>query len=322
MAFSIFKKDQPIHYLVATAIIVTATCAVWFLQPNIQESTFPSLLSFYLDGALGASLGLALTLATAFLLAFVLNRHEQLKPASFTPYLLFGITLSLLPENLFANSLQLANACFIWACYKLLYLPSQKIGGKIVFEASFMLGLGALFYWPSYFGGLATILVVLITGHFNARNLILWLVGLVFPWLLARAIYFLMDWPFATKMVWKAPNLIVLFNNPLVGVTFIFCLLASLIGLFFFFKSMEKTTVELRYQKRILGLMLFSWIIAAWGVFFTAVNGTLFFALITPVVAFLGSLILYFGKSRIVSAFFLTLLVVLSVYNTILAISN
>ncbi|TXC85196.1 hypothetical protein [Luteibaculum oceani] len=316
MAYSAFKKLHPAYILFSAGLVLLFFIAAGFIPTDISDNAFPSLLAFYVKSkAWGLSFGLLVSLGTAYLMMYLLNVHNIFKPKTFLPFTFFGLALALFPSNLYLNSLLVSNALFLLCINKMLYLATGKGGNHHTFEASFFLGLASLFYWPAIFTLPVVLLATIISGLFNVKSFFSWLLGFIFPWAFARAIYFLFELDFNFAFSWQAPDLVVFFKNKVALYNIIYVLLSLIIGLFFYFKSLEKNTVEVRNQKRIVGLSSLVWILSAWCVFATPVNGGLFFVMLAPILAFLISTFLYHATWKPVVLAHLIITIALLIHN-------
>ncbi|MGB0167365.1 MAG: DUF6427 family protein [Luteibaculum sp.] len=316
MSNSVFKKVHPTLFLSSGLLIAVLHVFAFFTQALEVNKPFPSLFAFYVEDAkVAIPLGFLGTLINAQLLMWVLNRHSIFKPKTFAPFLFFGLILGLYPPNLYFNSLFVAIGFFLWMLHKLLFLPSSQAKPKHIFDGAFFLGLASMFFWPAAFSMFIILIAAMINGMLNVRNLLLWILGFVLPWFLVRGIYFLFEWPFTFPEQWKVPDISIFFNQDLSLIILIFSLITLVVGLFFFYKSLEKTTVESRNQKRVVGLAFFVWVLSAWSVFLTPVKGSLFFLMLSPILAYLYSVIMHQSTWKPIRIVFLLGLAAILVYN-------
>ena len=297
MTYSSFKKLHPVYIFGSGLTIMLLSIAGFFVKPLSGDNSFPSLLAFYIDKPwVGIPLGFLAVISTAYLMLVVLNRHEIFKPKTFLPFLVFGVIIGLYPANLYLNSLMLSNLFFIAALNKLMFLPTSRAHMSHVLEASFFLGIASLFFWPAVFSMPIVLLATLINGLLNGRSFLLWIIGYFLPWAMAWAISYLADTSFGISFPWKSPDLSLFLENKVALSTLIYCLVAGVLGLFFYFTSLEKTTVEIRNQKRIVGISCFVWLLSAYSAFLTEVDSAMFFVMLAPIMAFLISTFLYHAK--------------------------
>lgn len=316
MSYSAFKKLDPV-YILSSGILIAALCiCAYFVAPLSGENSYPSLLAFYISSkASGVFLGCIFTLLGAYLMMFVINRHQIFKPKTFAPFLIFGLVNALYPANLYANSLMISNLFFIAALDKLLFLPSSKAAISHVLEASFFLGLASLFFWPAIFSMPVVLLAIIINGMFNLRTFLLWVIGFIAPWGIAWGVSFLWKLPFNFVVPYKSPDLSLFVNNDVALYSLLFCLAFGVFGLFFYFKSLEKTTVEVRNQKRSLGVACFVWLLSAYSSFLTDVDAAMFFVMLAPIMAFLMSCYLFYSKWKPLTLLFIVAMIAIIGFN-------
>jgi hypothetical protein len=137
-----FSKSKPIHYIVASVILLLI-----FVLSRLNVFSENSNLIVFAE-----QIGLLLiTLLSVFVFDFLVTRNGLTKKNSYS-IILFVVFFAILPQTLLNTRLLCANLFILLALRRLVSLRSQKEIKKKLFDASIWIAVATLFYfWSSVF---------------------------------------------------------------------------------------------------------------------------------------------------------------------------
>lgn len=259
MIFNLIKSRQPINYFLFPLIVIALWVPAFLSAPPHQFSNlmpfYELLMQFIGDGTtFSLAVGIFLVVIEGFLLNYIIDLHKILPERNNLVAFFYVIFCSIHTAFLYPNPVIVANLFLILALGQLLMIYNQKNVLKEVFNASLLIGVASLFYFPSLF------LVVLIWSAcltirpFEWRNYIVSLFGPILIGLWLATYYYLND---------QIPNLVLKyseFNNYSYGLTisgFSFVVLALLLILAIvafssLLRGLSKNTVRVKNLLRII----------------------------------------------------------------------
>ncbi|MFT4780852.1 MAG: hypothetical protein ACJAZK_002288 [Psychroserpens sp.] len=142
MISNFFSKSKPIHYIVASVILLLI-----FVLSRLNVFSENSNLIVFAE-----QIGLLLiTLLSVFVFDFLVTRNGLTKKNSYS-IILFVVFFAILPQTLLNTRLLCANLFILLALRRLVSLRSQKEIKKKLFDASIWIAVATLFYfWSSVF---------------------------------------------------------------------------------------------------------------------------------------------------------------------------
>lgn len=137
--------------------------------------------------------GLILSITEAFLLNYVIYQHQVLTKKSWLPALIFVVLSACTPGLLWLHPQLIAGLFLLGMLHLLLgtYRMDKSFGA--VFNAGFLLGMATMFYLPSIVFLLFAIIVLILLRPFIWREWIIFIIGLMIPWLYAGVWFFWND---------------------------------------------------------------------------------------------------------------------------------
>ncbi|WP_028870606.1 DUF6427 family protein [Psychroserpens burtonensis] len=142
MISNFFSKSKPIHYIVASVILLLI-----FVLSRLNVFSENSNVIVFAE-----QIGLLLiTLLSVFVFDFLVTRNGLTKKNSYS-IILFVVFFAILPQTLLNTRLLFANLFILLALRRLVSLRSQKEIKKKLFDASIWIAVATLFYfWSSVF---------------------------------------------------------------------------------------------------------------------------------------------------------------------------
>jgi hypothetical protein len=140
-----------------------------------------------------ALLGFLLVISEALLLNNTLIIYKVIPRNNFLPALLYIVLMSFIPELLTIHPVLIANLFIILSIRTIfgLYNLTEPIPG--IFNASFMIAMASLFYQPVLIFILLLWASLLIFRIIDMRSILITVTGILIPYLIIAALYFLTD---------------------------------------------------------------------------------------------------------------------------------
>lgn len=210
MISRIFKNnDQLLLFSIPLCALIISVFSLFAVQPQAEPFHNSVVLPFLLAGIQQAwilkLINFTCLLVGAFLVYYLTAYCELSDKQNFIPsfvYLLLGATLnneSVLHPLLIANILLL----FMFILFSTTYRSDNALSA--VFDASFLLSLASLVYFPLLFFFPLCFIGVLLYKTFNLREWILIATGLVLPYFIAFIIFWLLGYgPGFWQNKWEA----------------------------------------------------------------------------------------------------------------------
>ena len=166
MISSIFGKTKPINFVFVFAYLLLHFCIVFFFRHEIELTTV------FIAKAV---LALAVLIFTVFLIDFMTKKNALSLNNSYV-ILLFVLLLSMFPQTLLNFHLVVSNCFILLAMRKCLSMKSMVDTKKKIFDASFWIGVGALFHnWAL----LALIVVFIAILYYEPKDFKNWIIPLI-----------------------------------------------------------------------------------------------------------------------------------------------
>ena len=190
MIFNLIKSRQPISFVLFPLLVIALWLPAFLSEP---EHTFTNLMPLYElfvsvvggSGKLALIIGVLLVVAEGLLLNRIIDTHKILPERNNLVAFFYILFSSIHTSFLYANPVLLANLFIIIALGQLLTIYNQKSVLKEVFNASVLISIASLFYFPSILMILLIWATFIIIRPLEWRNYILSLLGplLVGIWL-------------------------------------------------------------------------------------------------------------------------------------------
>nr|WP_321234002.1 DUF6427 family protein [uncultured Psychroserpens sp.] len=168
MISKFFSKSKPVHYIVASIILLVVFVLARFkiFTGDVNAFVFLKQTGLFL-----------ISLFSVFVFDFFVTRNSLTKKNSYS-IVLFVLFFAILPQTILNSQIIVANLFILLALRRLISLRTQKDIKKKLFDASFWIAISTLFYfWSSVF--FILIFVTLITYAItDLKNYIIPLIGI------------------------------------------------------------------------------------------------------------------------------------------------
>jgi hypothetical protein len=259
MIFNLIKSRQPINYILFPLIVIALWVPAFLSAPPHQFSNLMPLYELFLrlvgDGTVfSLVIGILLVVIEGFILNYIIDLHKILPERNNLVAFFYVIFCSIHPAFLYPNPVIVANLFLILALGQLLRVYNQKNVLKEVFNASMLVGVASLFYFPSLLLIFLIWAACIIIRPFEWRNYIVSLLGPIAIGLWLSTYYFMND---------RIPTLILKyseFNNysdgwSISGFSFAvlsFLLILAVVAFGSLLKGLNKNTVRVKNLLRIV----------------------------------------------------------------------
>lgn len=259
MIFNLIKSRQPISFVLFPLLVIALWLPAFLSEP---EHTFTNLMPLYElfvsvvggSGKLALIIGVLLVVAEGLLLNRIIDTHKILPERNNLVAFFYILFSSIHTSFLYANPVLLANLFIILALGQLLTIYNQKSVLKEVFNASVLISIASLFYFPSILMILLIWATFIIIRPLEWRNYILSLLGPLLVGIWLASYYFLTD---------QLPVLsdkYLQFNNYFEGLTISgfsyvvigFLIIIALVAFGSLLKGLSKNTVRVKNLLRVV----------------------------------------------------------------------
>ena len=192
------RANQPVS-LILIPLIGIGLWLPGFLHPSppVELVNMPLYESF--EGFLRAHplfsviAGFILAMGEAFLLNFIIYQHHILVKKSWLPALMFVVLSGCTPGLHWLHPQLIAGFFLLVSLHLLLgtYRMDKSFGA--VFSAGLLLGMASLFYLPSLVFLIFSIIIIILLRPFIWREWIIFIFGLLIPWLYSGVYFFWND---------------------------------------------------------------------------------------------------------------------------------
>ncbi|NAS31640.1 hypothetical protein GTQ40_11705 [Flavobacteriaceae bacterium R38] len=165
MISSIFGKTKPINFVFVFAYILLYFVIFVFNADKELDTAF----------FLNTIISLGVLVFSVFLVDFISKKNSLSQNNSYV-ILLFGLLISMFPQIFLDNKSVLANCFILFGARKCLSLKSQVDIKKKIFDASFWIGIAALFYNWSILGLILVFVAIVLYASKDFKN---WLIPFV-----------------------------------------------------------------------------------------------------------------------------------------------
>ncbi|SDE77675.1 DUF6427 family protein [Cellulophaga baltica] len=185
MISSIFGKTKPINYILILSFLFVFYWFTVFILYSIPYNSNTILLQIVALGVL---------LFDIFIINFIVKRNKITADHSYT-ILFFTLLILIFPETLLDNYSIICSFFLLIALRRLLSIKSLKAIKIKLFDASMWVAIASLFYdWAILFLILVYITIYLYNPK-NIRNWIIPFIGVATVFLIASAVFILIDQP-------------------------------------------------------------------------------------------------------------------------------
>lgn len=229
--YRIFSINTPFNILLY-ALVFGALQTAWWMQPqtNVFTITHAEPLSQWLFSKITAlpnskpilqSLGFALSFAIALLLNFTVASNKILPSRTYITGIVFLLLLSLVNDFATLTPELIALFFLLRITQKSLRIAKEEKANGHIFDLGWLSALSTLFYFPSVWLLVFSILILITFRSFSLREWLMVLVGFVGPFFFIFSLYFWADKgeAFFTSII-NAPNVKALnfsFSNKVIG---------------------------------------------------------------------------------------------------------
>lgn len=196
---SIFRQSN----IGQIVFILLAIVALWtraFISPALPQPAsaysplYEVIYSLTANKPILASvIALLLVICEGIWFNIILNNHKVVYTNTLLPTLLYIVAMSWDAEQLTLTPILFVNLLMLPACFYLLSDGSTTLGFERNFNASFCIGLAALFYLPAMCYILPLAFVFVVYKLYRWRNVIVSITGLIAPFIILFTYAFLTD---------------------------------------------------------------------------------------------------------------------------------
>lgn len=259
MIFNLIKSRQPISFVLFPLIVVALWLPAFLSEP---EHSFTNLMPLYElfvsvvggSGKVSLIIGVVLVISEGFLLNKIIDTHKILPERNNLVAFFYILFSSIHPSFLYANPVLLANLFIILAFGQLLTVYNQKSVLQEVFNASVLISIASLFYFPSILIILLIWATFIIIRPLEWRNYLVSLFGPILVGIWLTSYYFLTD------QLPKLAGKYLVFNNyfeelKISGFSFVvigFLIVIALVAFGSLLKGLSKNTVRVKNLLRVV----------------------------------------------------------------------
>ncbi|NEN22003.1 hypothetical protein G3O08_00605 [Cryomorpha ignava] len=304
MIHSAFGSNRPMVFgVLLIPAIIYGVLALNHAQMPVHVlggPLFDLLITFVRLPYLSVILGLIVNLIGAFLVNLLYNTHDYSVRENYFPAFFYFLLASLQLSWIYLNPVLIGNVFVLLALRRILRMYRVQEITSMIYDASFFLALGALFFpllifvFPLLWIGLIQL------RTFNFREWIVPIIGLLTPVVFTLVFFWWQDYTldvseymafnglplgeiFADHGFWYLPILIL-------------SLLILFIGLITFLKDMSTSTVHKKNTKKVfVTVSILMLAVCIYGLSLTSVQAGMFATLAIPVSVFAS---VYFSRTR------------------------
>ena len=259
----------------STVIVITILLLVfWFgsffqlLPENIDSTYSYSLLYQQLVGfpLLNRVLGFLIATVLVFVISRIFNANDFYSKENAIPSLMLIIMIGAWNGFHFFSPIYFSLMLLLMAVSRILKIYHQKNVIKELFDASFLIGLAALFYYPIILFGLSIWGFLTISRSFNLREFIIPLLGLLLPFYFLWVAFFYFDIQpdfFNFTLTTEVKSL--LFQ---VGLTqrlyLVITVILFVFSLIYLLRVLERAKVQVQHARKFLLLFFLNGIVIYW----------------------------------------------------------
>ena len=199
MVLRFFKGTVPIVIVMIAVVFIAVWIPLFFSGTSVSYNN-PMPLYGLLEHLTGSKVWIsnivgAVICTTLVLLITILNTtHFFIEERTFVPALIFILFTALLPQYQALNPAMPASLFVIFAIKRM--LESYRKQGMVYnfFDAGILIGTGSLFYANSIWFGMLIFITIAIFRNINIEEIAVAILGLIIPYLIMFAVYYLLDY--------------------------------------------------------------------------------------------------------------------------------
>lgn len=261
MIFNLIKSRQPINFVLFPLLVIVLWIPAFLSEPEHSFTNIMPLYQLFISlvgttGKISLSVGVILVMLEGFLLNRIIDNNKILPERNNLVAFFYILFSSIHTSFLYANPVLLANLFIILALGQLLSIYNQRNVLKEVFNASLLISIASLFYFP------AVLLILLIWATFiiirplEWRNYLVSILGPIMVGIWLFSYYFLTNQMFVLFSMYAELNNY--FENlSISGFSFVVIAVLILIALVAFgslLKGLSKNTVRVKNLLRIVSV--------------------------------------------------------------------
>lgn len=198
MIFNLIKSRRPINFVLFPLLVIALWLPVFLSHPSHSFNNLMPLYDGYVslmgaDSNISLALGILLVIAEGFLLNRIIDTHKILPERNNLVAFFYILFSSIHPSFLYANPVLFSNLFVIIALGQLLSIYNQKNVLREVFNASLLIAVASLFYFPAILMILLIWATFIIIRPLEWRNYVISLFGPLLVAIWTVAYYFLTD---------------------------------------------------------------------------------------------------------------------------------
>jgi hypothetical protein len=157
MILKLFKKDQPILWLVWPIIVVLFWIPSFIAESiEINKTAFTGAINYLLAPLTSTKWAailctLIIVIIQSFYIKYITSKHDLIKSNTFFVPFMYCLTLSIFQLDIILNPFLFTASLLLIAVNKLLDLGKEGKSKFIAFEASLIIGLAAILYYPIFY---------------------------------------------------------------------------------------------------------------------------------------------------------------------------
>jgi hypothetical protein len=288
-----------LHNRASTIIIIPIILLVFWFGSFFQalpESTNPTFIySLFHKGLanhpfFNRTFGLLAVLFLSYFISRIYNVNDFFNKENSVPSIALVIMIGAWSGYHFFSPIYISMGLLLLAITYILRIYHQKTVLRELFNASFVIGLAALFYYPLVLFVLSIYGFLIISRSFNLREYVMPLVGLLTPFYFLGVAFFLFDiqpYFFDYSIYPEIKSLF--FDGGLTQRLYLVITIAIfLLSLFFLFNIIGSSKVQVQLSRKFLLIFFINGILVYWVsiIYFPIIESTLFLlfptALIIP----------------------------------------
>lgn len=198
MIFNLIKSRKPISFVLFSLLVIAFWLPAFLSQPTHSFHNLMPLYDGYVwlfgaDSNISLALGILLVISGGFLLNRIIDTHKILPERNNLVAFFYILFSSIHPSFLYANPVLFSNLFIIIALGQLFSVYNQKNVLREIFNASLLVGVASLFYFPAILMLFLIWATFIIIRPFEWRNYVISLFGPLVVSLWLGAYYFLTD---------------------------------------------------------------------------------------------------------------------------------
>ena len=267
---NLFLSNRALTLIVIPILLLVFWIGSFFqsLPENINSSFAYTLVYQEFEGfpILNRILGFLIVTVLVFVISRIFNANDFYSKENAIPSLILIIMIGAWNGFHFFSPIYFSLILLLMAISRILKIYHQKSVIRELFDASFLIGLAALFYYPIILFGLSIWGFLMISRSFNLREFIIPLVGLLLPFYFLWVAFYYFEIPLDFFRLTPASEVKSLLFQ--VGLTqrlyLVITLILLMFSLFYLFRVLDRAKVKVQYARKFLLLFFLNGILVYW----------------------------------------------------------